>query len=59
MIFTVWIAFIPLEQKTNLKNVCENKAFCNVIMPSEGTKILKFNQYHKSDKVSIIIYADL
>ena len=28
-------------------------------MPSEGTKILDFNQYQKSDKTSFIIYADL
>ena len=28
-------------------------------MPSEGTKILEFNQYQKYDKASFIIYADL
>ena len=28
-------------------------------MPSEDTKILKINQYHKSDKASGIIFADL
>ena len=28
-------------------------------MSSEDTKILQFNQYHKSDKASFIIYADL
>ena len=28
-------------------------------MPSEGTKILKFNQYQKYDKVAFIIYANL
>ena len=28
-------------------------------MPSEGTKILEFNQYQKSDKTSFIIYVDL
>ena len=28
-------------------------------MPSEDTKILKFNQYQKSDKAPFIIYADL
>ena len=28
-------------------------------MPSEDTKILKFNQYKKSDKAPFIIYADL
>ena len=36
-----------------------NKGFCNVILPSESTKILEFNQYQKSDKVQFIIYADL
>ena len=36
-----------------------NKDFCNVIIPSEDTKILGFNQYQKSDKVQFIIYADL
>ena len=28
-------------------------------MPSEDTKIIKFNQYQKSDKAPFIIYADL
>ena len=28
-------------------------------MPPEDTRILKFNQYQKSDKASSIIYADL
>ena len=28
-------------------------------MSSEDNKILEFNQYHKSDKASFIIYADL
>ena len=30
-----------------------------MVMPSEDTKILEFNQYQKSDKVPFIIYADL
>ena len=30
--------------------VYENIDFCNVVMPSEDAKILKFNQYQKSDK---------
>ena len=38
--------------------MCKNKDICNVIMPSEDTKILKFNQYQKSDKASFIIYAN-
>ena len=37
------------------KKVCENKDFCNVIMPSEDTKMLEFNQYQKSDKGPFII----
>ena len=28
-------------------------------MPSEDTKILEFNQYRKSDKAPLIIYADV
>ena len=49
VIFIVWIIFIPLEQKANLSciNVCGNKDFCNVIIPSEETKILEFYQYKK------------
>ena len=41
------------------KRACENKDFCNIIMPSEDTKILEFNQYQKSDKTPFIIYGDL
>ena len=41
------------------KRVCENKDFCNVIIPSGDTKILEFDKYQKSDKIPIIIYADL
>ena len=32
---------------------------CNIAMPSEGTKILEFNQYQKSVTAPFIIYADL
>ena len=38
------------------KKVCENKYFCNLIMPSEDTKILQFNQNQKSDKALCTIY---
>ena len=31
----------------------------NIAVSSEDTKILEFNQYRKSDKVSSITYADL
>ena len=41
------------------KRVCENKGFCNIIMPSEDTEILQFDQYQKLDKGSFTIYADL
>ena len=37
------------------KKVYENKIFCNIVMPSEGIKILEFNKYEKSDKVPFII----
>ena len=37
----------------------KNIEFCYIVMPSEYTKILEFNQYQKSDKVPFIIYADL
>ena len=37
------------------KKVCENKYFCNIVMSSEDTKILKFNQYQKSDKAPFIV----
>ena len=51
----------PIEQKTNfnrIKKVCENKDLFNVIMPSEDSKILEFNEYQKSNKAPFIIYAD-
>ena len=41
------------------EKVGANKDFCNVVMPSEDTKILEFNQYQKCDKVPFVIYADL
>ena len=48
------------ENKLELhKKVCENKDFCNIIIPSEHIKKLEFNQYQKSDKTPFIIYADL
>ena len=41
------------------KRVCENEDFCNLIMSSEETKILEFNQYQKFEKAPFIIYGDL
>ena len=53
-------SFFRNSKKLELhKKLCENKDFCNVIMLSEDTKILEFNQYRKSDKAPFIIYADL
>ena len=48
LIFVVRIVFIPLQQKTkfsHIKNYVEIKDFCNIVMPSEDTKIIDFNQY--------------
>ena len=47
-----------LQKKKNKfelqKKVFGWKDFCNVIIPSEDTKILEFNQYQKSDKTPFI-----
>ena len=54
--------FHSCTTKNNLnriKKYVKNKDFCNVIMPSEDTKISEFNQYQKSDKAPFIIYAHL
>ena len=56
MIFIAWIVFISGEQKTNLNHM---KTFCNIVIPSEDSKILEYNQYQKSDKAPFIIYGDL
>ena len=41
------------------EKVCENKDFCEILMPSEKDNILVFNQNMKSDKIPYIIYADI
>ena len=41
------------------EKVCKNKDFCGIVMPSEKDKLLEFNQYMKSDKMSYIIYAHI
>ena len=49
-----------IEAKCKLeshKKVC--KIFCNFVILSEDTEILEFNQYRKSDKAPLTIYADL
>ena len=52
-------SFSTKNKLQSQKIVCENKDFCNIIMPFEKTKILEFSQYQKSDKAPFIIYADL
>ena len=49
-------SFAATKTLESNKKLCENK---NVIMPSEDTKIVEFNQYQKSGKTSLIIYGDL
>ena len=41
------------------KKLCENKDFYVIVMPSDTTKIMEFNQHQKSDETPSIIYADL
>ena len=41
------------------KELCKKKDFCNVLISSEDSKILEFDQCQKSDKSPFIIYADL
>ena len=37
----------------------KKKDFCNVIIPSEDTKILDFNKYQTFDEIPFIIYGGL
>ena len=37
-------SFATENKRESHQKLCENKDFCNVIMPSEDTKILEFNQ---------------
>ena len=41
------------------KKVCQNNNFCNIVMSSESSKTLEFNQYKKSNRATFIIYANL
>ena len=41
------------------KKICENRDYCNVEMPNEDNKIIKYNQGEKSIRSPFIIYADL
>ena len=46
------------KKKVNLKKLCGNKGFYNVLMLSENTKMLEFNHYQKPKKTSFIIDTD-
>ena len=52
-------SFATENKRESRKSICENKNFCNFVMPSEDTKVLKFNQNQKSNKAPFIIYAVL
>ena len=57
-IFIVWVVFITLKRKNKLeshKELCENKDFCNVIIPFKYIKMLEICQYQKSDKASLFM----
>ena len=51
--------FIAKNKLESHKKLCENKNFCDVVMPSQDTKVLEFNQYQMFDKTQSISYADL
>ena len=59
LLFDLPSCFPNKRKSESHKKVCEVKDFCRVIMPSELTKILEFNQYQKFDKAPFIIDADL
>ena len=52
-------SFRTKSKRESHKKLCQNKDFCNVVMPSEDTKLSQSNQYQKSDKALFFIYADL
>ena len=41
------------------KKICENHDYCQVEMPNEDNKIIKYNQGKKSVRSPFIIYVDL
>ena len=49
------LSFRTTKKLESHKKVCENTDFRNVIMLSENTKILEFNQYQKSDNAPFIV----
>ena len=49
---------IKIKLKKHEK-VCKDHDFCDIVMPDEGNKILKYNPGEQSLKVPFIIYTDL
>ena len=52
--------FQPYTTENKLKKhktVCENQEYCNVEMPEEHSKILKYNHGEKSMRTPFVIYA--
>ena len=41
-------SFKTKNKRKSHKKIYENKDFCNVVMPSEDSKMLKFNQNQKT-----------
>ena len=55
-----WLYSSRLKSKLNShKGACENKDFCNMIMPFKDTKIITFHQYQEFDKAPYLIYLRL
>ena len=54
------LSFIYNKKKLKKhERVCTDHDFCDIIMPDEDNKILKYNPGEQSLKVPFIIYADL
>ena len=51
-------SFITENELKSHEKLCKNKDFCGIILSSEKSNVLEFNQYINSDKMSYIIYAD-
>ena len=52
-------SYTTMKKLKKHEKTCRNHDFCQMIMPKESNKILKYNPGEKSLKVPIIIYADL
>ena len=58
-IFIAYIFFILIKQNSFASKRMSKVRFLWTLVSFEETKILGFNQCHKSDKAPFIIYADL